>query len=320
MKRTQWLFACLAVAGLGLGGCGDDDDTVPVDGGGETDAGMDGGETPEGCPPPTAAPNCGDMGGQMGACCYRASNATRQDAPEYRMAQLRLSEPRSLSNAIILNILNQAIEEERFNWLIRVTGADADGAVTITTGFGRGNADGTFTFADGDAPGPEDPNRWDPQMLEGTLTGETVTTGSLNEVFAVPVLNTDGTEVILELPLRGFRVIGATMSEERSCIGNRSGNAYCSRDGTVETFIAVEDADGIVNQPPVVARLCWLLSGDLGAGEVECASRPRSEWTIPPNALCDGGNCTTGACDPLTDCNAWRVVGGFSAHGVNITE
>lgn len=319
MKRMQWLFACLAVAGLGLGGCGDDDTTTPEDGGGGgTDAEVDGGGMAEGCPPPMA-PNCGDMGGQMGACCYRTSNADRQATPDYRMANLRLMEPRSLSNAIILNILNGAIEDERFNWLIRVTGADADGAVTITTGFGRGNADGTFSFANGDADPPGDPDRWNPQMIDGTLAGETITTGTLADIFAVPVVNDDG-GVILELPLRGFRVIGATMSEERSCIGNRSGNAYCGRDGMVETFIAVEDADGIVDQPPVLASLCNLLAGDLGAGEEDCNERPRSEWSVPPNALCDGGNCTTGACDPLTDCNAWRVVGGFAAHGVTIAD
>jgi len=27
-----------------------------------------------------------------------------------------------------------------------------------------------------------------------------------------------------------------------------------------------------------------------------------------------------GACDPASDCNAWRVSGGFAAHGVEITD
>ncbi len=80
----------------------------------------------------------------------RASSATNSDrttAPEYRVNALRILEPASLSGALFRGAFQQALDEERFNWLIRLEGAGADGDVTVTTGFGARNADATFAFS-----------------------------------------------------------------------------------------------------------------------------------------------------------------------------
>lgn len=314
MKRAQWLWLALSVAGLAFAGCGDDDNPgvdsgpPPMDGGG-TDTG-------EVVDPPCEMPDV-----QSGACCYRESNADQLDAPELRIAFLGLETPPILASNVIANILNEAVREERFNWLIRLEGADADGPVTITTGYGRKSETGTFAFAMGDADPPGDASRWDPQSIEGTLTGETVTTEPLAEVFTVPVQDDDGS-VILELPLRGFRLVSATLSEDRSCIGRGvTAVRYDATQGRVETYITVEDAKaGEVNAGGITASLCNILRNALAAGLDDCDDTPRSEWATPPNSTCDeAGACTMGGCTAET-CNAWQVVGGFAAHGVDITN
>ena len=265
--------------------------------------------------PPCALPEV-----QSGACCYRESNASQLSAPELRIAYLDLEQPPVLASPIIANILNEAVREERFNWLIRLEGADGDGPVTITTGYGRKTGD-SFAFAMGDADPPGDANRWDPESIEGTLTGENVTTGALGDVFTVPVQEDDGS-VILELPLRGFRLVNATLSEDRSCIGRGvTATRYDASAGSVETYITVADAQaGEVNAGGINATLCNILRGALGDGTNDCEATPREMWDTPPNSTCDeAGACTFGGCDANT-CNAWQVVGGFAAHGVAITN
>jgi len=314
MKRAQWLWLALSVAGLAFAGCGDDDTNPTEDSGTPTDGGgTDSGEVVD---PPCEMPDV-----QSGACCYRESNAEQLDAPELRIAFLGLETPPILASNVIANILNEAVREERFNWLIRLEGADADGPVTITTGYGRKAEAGTFAFAMGDADPPGDVNRWDPQSIDGTLTGETVTTEALDQVFTVPVQDDDGS-VILELPLRGFRLVSATLSEDRSCIGRGiTAVRFDATQGRVETYITVEDAKaGEVNAGGITASLCNILRNALAAGLDDCDMTPRSEWASPPNSTCDeAGACTMGGCTAET-CNAWQVVGGFAAQGVDITN
>lgn len=309
MKRAQWLWLAISVSGVAFAGCGDDDGPTPdsgTDSGGDTDGGM---------------VECA-LEGQTGPCCYRQSNESQLADPELRIAFLALEQPPVLASPIIANILNEAVREERFNWLIRLEDAAADGAVTITTGYGRKSPTNTFGFAMGDADMPGDPNRWDPQSIAGTLAGESVSTEPLAEVFTVPVQDDDGS-VILELPLRGFRLVNATLSEQRSCIG-RAVNAtrFDATSGEVETYITVEDAKaGEVNAGGITASLCNILRGALGDGLNDCDATPRAEWATPPNSTCDeAGACTFGGGCTAETCNAWQVVGGFAAQGVDITN
>jgi hypothetical protein len=265
--------------------------------------------------PPCAIPEV-----QSGACCYRESNASQLSAPELRIAYLDLAQPPVLASPIIADILNEAAREERFNWLIRLEGADADGPVTITTGHGRKTGD-SFAFAMGDADPPGDLTRWDSESIVGTLTGESVTTGALDQAFTVPIQEYNGSS-ILELPLRGFRLVNATLSEDRSCIGRGiTATRYDATAGRVEAYITVADArESEVNAGAINATLCNVLRGSLIDGAADCEQTPREMWATPPNSTCvRSGACTFGGCDAAT-CNAWQVVGGFAAHGVAITN
>lgn len=324
MKRTHWLLALGAVAGLAVG-CGDDS-TTPADTGTAMDTGT-GGDSATDTGTPTAncpsGDNIPDATGLMGACCYRTTNADRHDTPQFRIAALSISTPSTLASPIVKSAVNLAIDEERFNWLFSMTGAAADGDVAISTGFGKRNADATFAFASGDAPAPGDPNRWDPQMFTGTLAGETVSAPALTNAFTVPILDTDGTSVVLELPLQAFEVLDMTMSEMRSCVGSRGGRSYDTTDANLQTFITIADAQaGTVDLPPINTSLCNFIRGDSSATG-DCMDVDPATWTVQPDARCEAGACTE-TCTPGTDltdagtCNAWKLTGGFAAHGVTI--
>src|SRR5687768_16128203 len=82
------------------------------DGGGGVDSGMV-------VPPPVPCPRSAPPPPQMGACCWRASNAGRLNAPELRMAGLSVSAPPSLTSPIVGSLISAALDEERFNWLLR---------------------------------------------------------------------------------------------------------------------------------------------------------------------------------------------------------
>ncbi len=306
MKRLHWLVLGLALPALAS--CGDDDNPDP-DMGSDMTTGMDMAVSAE-CPSGMAIP---DEDGLMGACCYRESNESRQDAPEFRISSLRIMEPPALSASLVRSALNAALDEERFNWLIRVGIAGTD--ATIETGFGSRESGPTYSFASGSAPGPGDVNRWDPVTVSGTLAGETVTAPALTDTFTVPILEDDGVAVVLELPLQAFELVNATFSASRSCIGIRSGSVYVTSDGSLKTYITVADAmTGRVELPPIDTTLCNFIAG-MASNTEPCTDTPQADWPSPPNAVCTGGVCSDTCTD---DCNAWRITGGFAAHGIEI--
>ena len=304
---TQKLALAAAILGLSLGiGCGDDD-------GGGTDGGTTGGDTGVAmCSPPDMAPM---PEGMMGACCYRVSNADRLDAPEMRLAGIRVTEPAPLNNVVIQQLLRDALDAELFNWIFAstITGSD----ISIQTGYGERNADGTFSFVMGAAPGPGAADRWDPVTATGTITGEVVTTMPVMESLTVPVLEEGTDTVVTELPLRGLTLEMATLTEDRSCIGTRGPAAYRTGDGTLHAYITVEESkDVLIDTEALMATLCDLLRGQATEG-TNCIE-PQDTWTVPPDSTCDASGCTQGGCDATT-CNAWRVTAEFAAHGVEIT-
>jgi hypothetical protein len=272
---------------------------------------------------------------QMGPCCARASNASRLDAVELRLAAIRLRAPNgTLTSGALRALLNQAFDAETFNWLIQTVGAptSGNGPATIRTGYGKRAADGTFSFAMGEAP-PEggDPARWDPLEVMGTFTGDTFSAPPLPGVLIVPVFNDMTGELIVELPLYNLAITEATLTEGRTCIGRRLATNYDTSAGTIEAYIRVADARArrVVYGTTLNASLCAIIAGSL-ADPNYCTDRPQAMWMAKPDALCaDGSACRANAagmtdvCDPDTDgeggCNAWRLVGEIAAQGVEIT-
>ena len=303
------LAAAILTLSLAVG-CGDDDGTTGDGGMVGIDANVDGG--PITCMPPDMAPM---PEGMTGACCYRVSNADRLDAPEMRLAGIRVTQPTPLNNVVIQQLLRDALDAELFNWIFEstITGTD----ISVRTGYGERSADGTFSFVMGVAPGPGDADRWDPVTAMGTITGEIVTTMPVSETLTVPVLEEGTTTVVTELPLRGLTLEMATLSEDRSCIGTRGPAAYRTGDGMLTAFIDVEESKSVlIDTEALMATLCDLLRGQATEG-TNCVE-PQDTWTVPPDSTCDATGCTAGGCTPTT-CNAWQVRAEFAAHGVEIT-
>ncbi len=325
MKTMKWLLVCAALGGMALG-CGDDDSTTDAStedsGGGDTGGGDTGGEdgsTPEVSCGAIAGVDTPDPDSRVGACCSRVKNTDKQEAPELRLIWLGITEPSVLtSTSVAGGLLNQALEAELFNWLLQV---EVDGTTAnITTGLGWRQADGTFQFANGDAPTDNggEATRFDPISITGTMEGEVLSAPAFEGTFTVPVfdeMNPD--EIVLELPLQGFEIEMATLSDERSCVGNRvNARRYNTDAGSLTTFLTIEDTvDAEVNTTALQTTVCNLLAGLNGEDET-CADTPRADWPSAPNASCTAGVCNT-TCSG-EECNAWQVSGGFAAHGVEI--
>jgi len=313
MKKLLLIPTILAMS-LSMG-CGDDGtptDTGPGDAATDT------------APPPN---NCPFGEAQTEPCCYRSSNAANLDNPQLRVSGVQLTSPPSLSTIVVTALLTQSLDDELFNWLIEadITGTD----VAITTGYGIKNADDTFSFTMGTAPGPGDANRWNPVIAAGTIAGESVSAPELNETFTVPVLNEDGSEVTLELPLRNLTLNMADLTEDRSCVGERVlGGRWLTDSGALQAYITVEDADAgllIVEDAGINTTLCMFTANIMGEPDgTTCADVAQDTWPTQPDALCEPAGCSQdpgddSVCDPATTCNAWFLQAGFAAQGVVIS-
>lgn len=316
LAPAQSLAVTLASAGLSLAlvGCGNNNDMpdVPV----AVDA-----------PVTLSCPRSGvpDPDNQELPCCFRESQADQLDAPELRLTFLNIVEPAgsNLAGDLVGPLLNTSIRTELFQWLFRTEGADADGPIEITTGFGRRNESGTYSFSSG---APPDMPGWAPVTLDGTLTGETITTTPYDGVLTVPIFDETGTTVQIELQLTAVRVLDSTMSENRSCIGTLLSPTRYMTGATLGGFVTVASANaGEIMFTGVNATLCGVIAGSLSDGEY-CTATPQGDWMIPPDSRCDGNVCFQngdgGTCDPAIDgaggCNAWYLEANFAAAGVNI--
>lgn len=304
MKRS--LFVCLALA---LGGC-PSDPPPPVD------APM--GDTPATAMCPTRnVPNAEET---MLPCCYRVSQASNHDAPEARLRYLDIVAPvgSPLTNDTVVDLLNTSLREETLQWLFRVEGADADGPVTITTGFGRRDATGgTYTFSTGAAP---DMPAWAPVMLTGTLTGETLTSEPLDGALTVPIFDEAMTTLQMELELNNVSVLNATWTSDRSCVGTLRSALTFETGATLGGYVRVDSAQaGMINFPGIMTTLCGAIAGDLL--DANYCDQPQTAWAVPPDSLCDDTGCHRngmGATCDATTCNAWYLEADFAAVGVEI--
>ncbi|MCA9602073.1 MAG: hypothetical protein KC417_08620, partial [Myxococcales bacterium] len=149
MRFLNRISLLLALATAALAGCDDSkSNSTP-------DAGNDSGAGENTCP--AQAPDRDELDP---SCCFRSSNADKQDAPQFRLTSLNISAPAPLANPLIVSIVQGALNNESFNWLVQLDGAGGDGDVTVRTGLGIRAADGSFSFAYGQAPAPGSANRW----------------------------------------------------------------------------------------------------------------------------------------------------------------
>jgi len=161
-----------------------------------------------------------------------------------------------------------------------------------------------------------------------------VSTDVFDGALTVPVLNSAGTEVQLELILRNIRVLGGQLHTDRSCVGFVQGRGYATG-AVLDGFIEVATARGgeIVLPTGSSTTVCAAIAGDL-SNATYCEDNDQSAWAVQPDSLCpETGACTvnTGCeediCDRAGDgdsglpaCNAWRLVARFAAQGAEISN
>lgn len=339
MKKAGWSAACAVLVGAVIVGCGGD--PAPADAGAMIDAPMgctpmpepmlaDAGPVPS--MPTCTAPDGGTPG--MGPCCFTDSQADAHDAPEGRLRYLNITAPEGspLTSPLLLGVLNDALERNTFAWLMRVEDAGADGPVTVVTGFGLTHADGTYAFPTGAMTEALDLPEYVPARIPGTLTGDRIQTERFDGSLTVPVLNTEGTAVQLELTLRNIRVIDAVWNTDRSCVGFATSRGRFATGAVLDGFIEVEGTrTSMVVSGPVMTTVCAAIAGDLT--DAAYCEQPQSAWATQPDSLCDATGCTANTsceedvCDRAGDgdsglpaCNAWRLISEFAAQGVEITN
>lgn len=313
MKRIGLFVGVGAL--LALVGC--DDGEPEVDAGPGVDAGMRMVCPEEGVPAPEEL---------MGPCCWRTSNEDRQEEPEMRITYIDITDPADspLAAVTVRVVLNESIQEERFNWLFRVgTTGGGDGPITITTGYGRRQTDGTYAFSSGSAEG--DPDGWCPVVLDGTLAGETVNADPVDTPITVPIFDESGTMLQIELSLIDLSIEDGTWSESRSCIGSKIGSGRWTPEATLRGYVDLATAMGqTINVGSINTTVCAALAGSIN--DPTYCDQPRAMWQVPPDSLCDMNGCTrntegmTDVCDPLNDCNAWQFAADFAAAGVDISN
>jgi len=225
---------------------GDVDGDTDADGDSDTDGDSDG-DVPEGWP------------------CTQAD----AEMPTFRLTALRISEPAQLASPVIQLILDGAINEYTFLWLVEVDIA----AGTMTTGSGRT-----------DNPSPEPTNtdefcsvRWntgDHAPMENvpvSTTGDVVSTTSPISEVSIPVYTSDNPdEILLTLPMRQVEITGLAMDADRVLVGEppATGTQYAQQwttSGALEGWIGWEDAETVYIED-MGQTLCQLLAGGSCAG------------------------------------------------------
>jgi len=277
------------------------------------------------CPTSSSTVMIPDDTHQTLPCCYRTSQADHPSMAELRLRFLNITAPAhsGLVSTPTQSLLNASLTNETFNWLIRANSGAGDGPITIQTGFGtRNDAANTYAFTT--------MAHYAPITLNGTITGQTVTTQPDTGTLVVPVFDPTGMTLEVELALHNVQVVTSTFSENRSCIGALAARGFTTA-ATLSGFLTVSDTRGsMINVSPINAQLCTLVAS---TGFTEPASghycdAPQAMWAVKPDSLCpatgqcmhdpgDGSVCShdgTGA----TACNAWQLVADFAAVGVDI--
>ncbi len=301
-------------AGTYIAGCGGGGGEPTPDAATERDAGV----AQDNCP---SGDNIRRASELSGPCCARVSNADRLGAPEFRLTELSVASPPVLSMQLIVDVVRSFIDEERMVLVMDVD-AETEADVAVRLGHAELDANDHFAFVEGVAPTDSgDSERWNAVTVRGTIADETLRTTPAEQTVFIPAFNADGS-LSFELPLREFEIVEMSMTEDRTCVGTRESRfAYSTESAVLRTYITVEDSVGrqLVVGPLINVDFCAMLAGFPLNFPQLCTDIDRSEWMSPPDALCDEAGCRLD-CDPMTDCNAWAMNAGFSAHGVEIAE
>jgi len=199
---------------------------------------------------------------------------------------------------------------------------DADGnpipvELTIETGPGKLNCDGTYSFYGPNAAPPpvaaegipNDPSRW--TTRETTLNyygpeGEYLfqSSSESDRIRAeaglrwTPRWDKDGLNLEFGYRFGSLKWKTELMDDHRSCIGSIDKDGAWQRAGTTWTFTLVEEGEMMPIPSIGNQSLCGLFA--MGAMGGNCSDSPQSDWTIKPTVYCnDDSYCWIG--DPADD-------------------
>jgi hypothetical protein len=243
-------------------------------------------------------------------CCYARSNEDRLASPQLRVVDFDNTLPLALTNAAAAYGFTQALRLDALMVGFEIQGTGTDGPVTLRIGtLARGSDGSYYTWHAGDAPGPDDPARWDPFTTMGRIEGELLTSEPAPVPFVVPIHDTDGSTPV-ELVLAELTFVGVELSHDRTCVGEY--DTLSSRvlgEGRITSYVLLDST--IEGSFPVVG-----VSGCEIFASADCTTPPDT-WMYPPDSICDADGCRMGDCTPET-CNAWRFDARIGAAGVEI--
>jgi hypothetical protein len=310
MPRDTTATATLILLASVLTGCPRSE--TPADSGTTGDGGVDAGP----CAVDTAArlscdrlphPESG-----VGPCCYEEAIAC--GSPSFRLRIASIDAPTSGFGIFLRSGL---IQRELLNMLVTVE-RDPFGSddVAVQLDYGE-RGDGGFRVYDGDAPSPDwiGGVRAPGQIVDGQLHASPF--AGRRTVSSVDSYRVDPPRV--DVNLYDLQITGATLTSGWSCVGGL-GSLDWEPGGDLRAYALVADMDETflyTSTGEPVLGACAALAG-LASPLARCADTDRSLWPTLPTASCDGVGCTELECDPLVDCNAFRIDARFAAYGVRM--
>jgi len=221
--------------------------------------------------------------------CPAAAVPNVPNAQAFRVTQIRITAPASLTSAILQNTINDAIHRGAFLFgLVAAPGATVRfGATRLATrgACGQGLFDGTYRYYRGDAP-TADRARYDPVDLRGMVgTNGFAARAASGAVVTLPIYDAAGA-LLTELPLCEPALTGSPSSDLRCMgLGQLSGGRFseCTSNwaanpsDTLRAVLPVAAARA-VRVSALNTTLCNLLAG------ADCETIPQAMWPRQPDA------------------------------------
>ncbi len=180
------------------------------------------------CPPTSRMPE-----GTQAHCCQRVEEQAAK--PAFRLSGLEMSKPPLFELEQVSRTSKLAIDEDRYNWILELS-SDQPGDITLKTGVGLPNDDGSFAFADGpfELGGQtwNEQGEWNAHVVDAVLGADGMLRYAKQDLsgkvdFQVPLWDTKNEFVMLVLPLTGIE-LKVQLDADMLCAG------YLTADKTFE--------------------------------------------------------------------------------------
>jgi hypothetical protein len=217
-------------------------------------------------------------------CCQNVMEQSAQ--PAYRLTGLQMTTPALFRNGSVSSTNRAAIEDDRYNWVMSVSGKE-DGDVTITSGLGLQNVDGSYQLVDGGfelgGSAWNEDGEWDPHLIPASLTTNPDGTRKLSykgqyvpkdRPFELPMWGTDYDFTMLVLSMSGIEMT-IDLSEDLLCGGYLTGPAAFDMIGSLTAYLPLE---------PLRNAKLHFQKNDSGIGlcpltaQIDSCDKPVGEW------------------------------------------